>query len=225
MKQGAKTPASISVQALQRMPYYLEILRGMERDGLSVVAAPALAEALELNEVQVRKDLAAVSPSGGKPKSGFGVAELIFHMEKLLGYHNADDAVLVGAGSLGRALLAYRGFDQRGLTIVAAFDADERVAGTSVNGKPVFPMDRLTELCRRLNIHIGIITVPEGEAQTVCDRLVESGILAIWNFAPVHLRAPKEILIRHENMAGSLALLSKHLRERMNQQTAKPEKP
>ncbi len=77
-------------------------------------------------------------------------------------------------------------------------------------------MSRLGEICRRLGVHVGIITVPAGQAQAVCDQLVAVGILAIWNFAPTHLSAPGDILIKNENMAASLALLSKHLREKLN---------
>ncbi len=214
---GEKEPAVvISRQALERMPYYLQYLKKLKNAGISVVAAPAIAEALNLNEVQVRKDFAAVSTTKGKPKAGFEVSPLINNMESFLGYHNVTDAVLVGAGSLGRALLSYQGFDECGMHIVAAFDADERLAGSEINHKPVMPMSRLGEICRRLGVHVGIITVPAGQAQAVCDQLVAVGILAIWNFAPTHLSAPGDILIKNENMAASLALLSKHLREKLN---------
>ncbi len=203
-----------SRQALQRMTYYLQYLKKLQAQGVTVVAAPAVAEALGLNDVQVRKDFAAVSTNKGKPKTGFVLAELIANMEEASGYNNAKEAVLVGAGSLGRALLSYKGFQSYGLKIVAAFDSDERIAGTEIGGTPVFAADRLPELSKRLGARIGIIAVPEAEAQSVCDVLIECGVLAIWNFAPVHLSAPGNILVKNENMAASLAVLSRHLEER-----------
>ena len=133
-----------------------------------------------------------------------------------MGYHDVDSAVLVGAGSLGNALLSYKGFGSYGLDIVAAFDSDDDIIGKEICGKKVLPVDKLSEMCRRLNIHIGIIAVPESQAQTVCDQLVAGGVLAIWNFAPVHLSVPKNILVQNENMAASLAILSKHLKENLS---------
>jgi redox-sensing transcriptional repressor len=211
------TKAALSTQALQRMPYYLQYLEKLRDSGVTVVAAPAVAGVLNLNEVQVRKDFASASPTHGKPKSGFNVSELIYNMERMLGYHNVNEAVLVGVGSLGRALLSYQGFDSCGMRIVAAFDNNENVVGSEINQKTVLPVSRLREICTQQNLHIGIITVPAEHAQEVCDDLVASGILAIWNFAPIHLTAPGEILIKNENMAVSLALLSKHLKERIGE--------
>lgn len=208
-------PVVLSRQALQRMPFYLQYLKKLKSEGTGLIAAPAIAEAMGLNEVQVRKDFAAVSSTGGRPKTGFAVAELIADMETFLGYRNVNEAVLVGAGSLGRALLSYRGFDDYGMKITLAFDVDERVVGRELFGKQVLPATMISDLCRRMKIRIGIITVPAGAAQAACDSLVAGGILAIWNFAPVHLSAPEDILIQNENMAASLALLSKHLNERI----------
>ena len=126
---------------------------------------------------------------------------------------NNDDAVLIGVGSLGKALLSYNGFEHYGMNIVAAFDISKNIIGNEVGGKKVLHVEKTSEICRRLNIHIGIITVPEETAQIVCDQLVAGGVSAIWNFAPVHLSAPENILIQNENMAASLALLSKHLQQ------------
>jgi redox-sensing transcriptional repressor len=118
---------------------------------------------------------------------------------------------------LGRALLSYGGFKSYGINIAAAFDVDGGIVGSEIGpGKiRVFETSLISSLCRRLNIHIGIIAVPPDQAQLVCDRMVAGGILAIWNFVPVRLAAPNDILVQNEDMAASLALLSKHLRERM----------
>ena len=184
-------------------------------EGSSVnISATALAAGLHMGEVQVRKDLALVS-SGGRPKIGYNRAALIADIEQFLGYGNTNDAVLIGAGKLGRALLGYSGFAEYGLNIVAAFDENDAIIGTSKSGKPIMHLSRLGEICRREQIKIGIITVPAEQAQGVCDLLISNGILAIWNFAPKHLNVPDHILVQNENMAASLALLCKHLNEQM----------
>lgn len=216
MNEEKVMPIKISTQALERMPYYLQYLRQLQKEGTMVIASPAIAADLSLSEIQVRKDLAAVSTQKGKPKAGFMIQDLIYNMEDILGYHNVKDAVLVGAGSLGRALLSYKGFDSSGMHIVAAFDIDETIIGAELYGKKVLSVNKLSGMCRRLNVHIGIIAVPQDMAQTVCDQLVAGGIQAIWNFAPIHLTAPDEILIQNENMSASLAILSKHLQEKIN---------
>ncbi len=216
MPDGYLARNPISLNALKRMPYYLQYLKKLSAEGVTIISAPTIAESLSLNEVQVRKDFAAVSPSRGKPKTGFAVRELIDAMEDFMGYRNVRDAVLVGTGSLGTALLSYAGFEQYGIRIIAGFDRAIGPAGGELSGKPVFSSDQLSEMCRRLGVRIGIITVPADSAQVVCDQLVAGGVKAIWNFAPVHLFASKEILIQNENMAASLVVLSKHLEERMS---------
>jgi len=212
-----KRTVNLSKQAMHRMPFYQQCLKKLHDEGVSTVSAPVVAEMLKLNEVQVRKDFAAVSTSGGRAKIGFDVAELLDSIEHTLGYRNMDDAVLVGAGSLGHALASFRGFEEYGLRIVAAFDVDEKIIGTTVGNATVYPLDQLTMFCEENDINIGIITVPVEHAQSACDLLVEGGVLGIWNFAPAYLRVPDDILLQNENMAASLAMLSKHLREKLSQ--------
>ncbi len=163
-----------------------------------------------MGEVQVRKDLAMVS-DGGRPKIGYQRLGLISDIEQFLGYDNTNNAVLIGAGKLGRALMGYTGFSEYGLNIVAAFDAMMTEPVTDDSGKPILPMSELKHLCEERKILIGIITVPTEYAQSVCDELISYGIKAIWSFAPVHLDVPAGILVQYENMATSLAVLSKHL--------------
>ena len=201
----------LSRQALKRLPVYMAYLKGLVPCGTEYVSSATVAEALDMTDVQVRKDLAAVCKSTGIPKKGFVVRDLIDGISDFLGYSSGNDAILVGAGNLGMALMSYRGFDNYGINIVAAFDSRPEV----IDNEKVFDVSRLKEICKELNVKIGIITVPDKEAQRVCDLLVESGILAIWNFAPTHIKAPEDILVQNENMASSLAVLSNHLREKI----------
>ena len=189
---------------------YMSYLKSIEA-GTEYISSSAVARALDLNDVQVRKDLAAVCKSSGIPKRGFLLSDLIESISDFLGYESRTDAILVGAGNLGMALMSYKGFERYGIKIVAAFDVREEV----VDNIKVFDISKISEMCKDLNIKIGIITVPEAEAQKVCDVMVESGIMGIWNFSPTHLKAPDDILVQNENMASSLAILSNHLRDKI----------
>lgn len=199
----------ISKAVLKRLPGYLAYLKSIPHDGPTHISATALANALGMGEVQVRKDLAMVS-DGGRPKLGYLRENLIDDIEQFLGYDNTTDAVLIGAGKLGQALLGYSGFADYGLNILAAFDVSPE-QGVNVAGKPIFHINELEGFCRTHKVLMGIITVPGPYAQQVCDQLIECGIKAIWNFAPTHLEVPANILVQYENMATSLAVLSMHL--------------
>lgn len=198
---------------LHRLPVYLSYLKSIPADAPEHISATALANALGMGQVQVRKDLAMVS-DGGRPKVGYERAALAEDIARFLGYDNTNDAVLIGAGKLGCALLGYTGFAEYGLNIAAAFDVAVSAERTEC-GKPVYPMQMLGQFCRREKILMGIITVPAAVAQQVCDDLIACGVKAIWNFAPTHLDVPQGILVQNENMATSLAVLSKHLSAQM----------
>ena len=206
----------ISQSVLKRLPGYLVYLKNMPQDGPDHISATALAAALGMGEVQVRKDLAIVS-DGGRPKIGYLREGLIEDIEKFLGYNNTTDAVLIGAGKMGQALMGYSGFDEYGLNIVAGFDRNPPQDQTS-EGKPLYPIGDLPGFCQENKILMGIITVPAAHAQAVCDQLIAGGVKAIWNFAPTHLEVPEGILVQNENMATSLAVLSVHLRAQIKEQ-------
>lgn len=200
----------IPKSVLRRLPVYLSYLRAMPDGSPDHISATALASALNMGQVQVRKDLAMVS-DGGKPKVGYDRIALMEDISRFLGYDNTNDAVLIGAGKLGQALLCYGGFAEYGLNILAAFDDNPVLVGISPSGKPIYPMQHLPAFCDTQKVLIGIITVPKAYAQQVCNQLIDCGVKAIWNFAPVHLDVPAGILVQNENMATSLAVLSKHL--------------
>lgn len=211
------TGAPISKKTLSRLPLYLGYLKEQKRFGQKTISATMIADGLGLNQVQVRKDLAQIS-CGGKPRIGYMIDELETDIERFLGYNNVNSAVIVGAGNLGKALMSYVGFKQYGLDIAAAFDTDGALMNSEFNGIPIFPVEKLPDIAKRLKIHIGIITVPAPNAQKVCDMLVDAGVLAVWNFAPTVLKVPEGILVQNENMASSLALLCNHLSQRLTMQ-------
>ena len=205
----------ISKSVLKRLPGYVAYLRSIPNSGSPYISATALANALGMGEVQVRKDLAMVS-DGGRPKIGYLRESLIEDIEQFLGYDNTTDAVLIGAGKLGQALLGYSGFEAYGLNILAAFDVNP-VNDATEDGKPIYHIDQLESFCRANKVLMGIITVPAAHAQQVCDKLIACGIKAIWNFAHTHLEVPENILVQNENMATSLAVLSMHLQAQIKE--------
>lgn len=200
---------SISKATLGRLPRYLEYLQSLP-EAHSTISATMIARALSLGDVQVRKDLAAVS-GAGKPKIGYQTDKLILDIESHLGYERLTNAVLVGAGKLGRALLDYDGFEDFGVKIVAGFDCNEKALSLEKGTKEILPIGDIKSFCHEHGVKLGIITVGQGSAQDVCDKLVESGIEAIWNFAPVALKVPNGVLLKQENLALSLAHLNNQI--------------
>jgi len=207
-----ETVSSASKATILRMPVYLRYLRALKSGGVKYVSSAAVARDLNASAISVRKDFAVASSVSGKPKIGFDVALLIEDIEKFLGYDQATNAVVIGAGSLGRAFMGYEGFKNYGMNIICAFDVNERVLGETVSGKEIFPLDMLEEKVSLTGAKIAILTVPKGCAQEVCGRAVKAGIKAVWNFAPVRLDVPDYIEVRNEDLAASLALLSSKLR-------------
>ncbi len=200
----------ISKQTLLRIPTYLALLNQQKKIGVKNISATTIAAMLNLNHVQVRKDLACTSESG-KPKVGYETEVLIADIEKFLGYNDIKDTIIVGVGGLGGALLNYTGFKRFGLNILCGFDIKENLIGTLSNGKEVFHINELYDKVAGSNIQIGIIATNEESAQVVCDSLVQAGIKGIWNFSNVNLNVPADVIVQNENMAAGLALLSNRM--------------
>lgn len=200
---------SIPEASLRRLPLYHRFLKTLDPTRRSV-SCPEIAAHLALDATQVRKDLEAAGISG-KPKVGYRVDELVTAIEAFLGWNNVREAFLAGAGSLGTALLGYERFARCGLNIVAAFDTSENKIGLRIRNKLVLPLEKLPDLAQRMHVRIGIITVPEDAAQRVADLMVEGGMRAIWNFAPIRLHLPDDIIVHNEDLYCSLASLSQKL--------------
>ncbi|MDD3886587.1 MAG: redox-sensing transcriptional repressor Rex [Victivallaceae bacterium] len=192
---------------IRRLPTYLYRLNEMRKEGTSIVATPELARYMDIGEIVVRKDL-SITGVTGQPGVGYKIDELIAAIREFLGWNVETKAVLVGAGSLGSALIGYDGFEEYGLSIIAAFDRDPAKAGTVMRGRPVIDMVELEGFVRNHKISMGILCVPAAVAQDICDIMVKSGIRSIWNFANVALKVPADVIVQREVIAGGLALLS-----------------
>jgi redox-sensing transcriptional repressor len=201
---------SIPLPTIRRMPSYLRVTKEFLEEGKTWISTTDFSQILELKPIQVRKDL-AFTGLAGKPRLGFEVALLIEAITKLLGWNRSTEAILVGAGALGSAILGFRGFTDHGLNIVAAFDTNPALVGSEIHGKKVHSMDKLESLVQRMGITMGIITVPENSGQATADCMVAAGIKGIWNFSPVKLRVPSEIIVQREDLSSGLAILSVRL--------------
>lgn len=219
MKVNYRFSKDISANTLSRLPEYLNYLELLKKRQEEYVSSKTIADALYLNEVQVRKDLASVSIKSGIPKKGFDIQTLTESIKICLGYDNSHPAIIIGAGRLGRAFLSFDGFDLFGINIVAAFDNDHSVCGRRINGKPILHMEYFADFCIDHNIYMAIITVPPDVAQACCNIAIQNGILALLNFAPTHIIVPENILLYNENLATSLSLLSNQLQAKLNGDT------
>jgi len=204
------TPKVISEPTLRRLPHYHRYLKSLAEQGRDVVSCPNIGAALGLDPTQVRKDLEATG-AVGRPRVGYSIPRLLEAIETVLGWNNVSQAFLAGAGHLGAALLGYRRFAESGLEIVAAFDTDPAKIGRPLHGREVLPLEKLPQLARRMHVMVGILAVPAEAAQAVADLMVEGGIRAIWNFAPVRLRVPETVIVQHEDLHASLAALTQKL--------------
>ncbi|MBQ8885935.1 MAG: redox-sensing transcriptional repressor Rex [Clostridia bacterium] len=207
-----KQLGEISKATIERMPLYLRFLQEESLRGAKYVSSSLIAQNIPVSAVLVRKDLSVVSSVPGKPKIGFELTRLIRDIERFLGYDNLCDAVIVGAGSLGKAFLGYEGFKNNGLNILAAFDPEPKLAGVKIAGKRIYPLEELEAYIARKKVNIGIITAPKEVAQETLDRLVAAGIKAVWNFAPAALKAPAGVIIKNEDLSSSLAFLAGRLK-------------
>ncbi len=199
---------------LRRLPLYHRFLQELYSAGTPHVSCSVVARALDLDPTQVRKDIGSTGIVG-KPKVGYPTLVLIRWIEDFMGWNNAKEAILVGAGGMGSALMGYEKFRKFGLHIVAAFDIDPDKIGQPVHGKVVQHVDALQGIAQSMHIRLGVIATPAAAAQQVADLMAASGIRAIWNFAPIHLRVPDSVILQNEDLYDSLASLSFKLERRL----------
>ncbi len=189
------------------MPTYLHRLMELQAEGAQNVSTTDLAIYMNMEPIVVRKDL-EITGITGQPGVGYKTDELIGGIRKFLGWDNVIEACLIGAGSLGSALLGYEGFEEYGLQITTVFDADPAKIGKRVHNREIHDMAEMTELMKKRKMNLGLICVPTVSAQDAADRLVACGVKAIWNFANVSLKVPDDVVVQREVIAGGFALLS-----------------
>jgi redox-sensing transcriptional repressor len=203
----------IPEQTLRRIPLYHQILAEMQARGEAYVSSRHLAQFFRIDDTQVRKDVSLIGYKG-KPKSGYSILGLKKAIEEFLGINYENTAILIGAGRLGSALSQYPGLAQYGLRLVAIFDNDPARTGNVLGAFTILPMESLQRVVRSFDVGIAIVCVPKDAAQVVAGRIVSLGIKAIWNFSPTQLTVPSDVIVRNENIALGLAILSHYLKRR-----------
>lgn len=201
---------SASLPTIRRLPAYLQVVRQAEAEGVVVISGTTIAQELELEPIQVRKDL-AVTGIIGKPRVGYVVKDLITALEHFLRWDVTHTAVVIGAGHLGTALLGHTEFRKNGLNVVAAFDADVTKVGKRFHGIEVFSIDDLSSYLTTHGVTLAILTIPAHVAQEICSKVIEAGVKAIWNFTSIKLKVPEGqtgVLIQKEDLSSGYAVLS-----------------
>lgn len=206
---------SASIPTLKRLPRYLQVLKALNQEENMYISATKIADELKVDSIQVRKDLQSTGIIG-KPKLGFELKELIQSIESFLNWDNLTDAFLIGVGSLGQALLGYENFKKSGLNIIAGFDIDEKLVGKTIRGINIYNINKVEDLIKRMKINVAVIALPANNVNMIVEKIVEAGITAIWNFAPVHINTNEDVIIENVNLTQSLAVLTHKINERKN---------
>lgn len=205
-KRDAKIKSAPEL-TLRRLLVYLNYLKNI---GADCVSSSQIAETFGFTAIQVRKDIACTG-FNGRPKYGYNRARLISHLEEFLGFNNRMEAVLVGAGNVGRALASYGGFEKYSLEIVAICDKNKDLHGREIKGKKIYPTEQIIDLIKKRSIRLAIIAVPSEESQNVADTLIAAGVQGIWSFSSTRLVCPAGVIVQNEDLGASLSVLSQKL--------------
>ena len=207
MEPTPSRPEPIPSPAVRRLSLYLRQLEAFKRKDRRTISSKQLGESLGLTDAQVRKDFAYFGQFG-HPGIGYRVDDLIAQVKRILGTDKTWNVLLIGAGNLGRALLAYKGFDQKGFRLVAVFDMDASKVGRKQAAFVIQPMSELEATVKRENIKLAMLAVPADAAQDVADQLVAAGVRGLLNFAPVSLTVPQDVALNAVDLAVQLEQLS-----------------
>src|SRR5215218_5798737 len=206
-RPDAHRPDAVPNPAVRRLSLYLRQLESFQRKERRTISSKQLGESLGLTDAQVRKDLAYFGQFG-HPGVGYRVEDLIAQVKRILGTDRIWSVLLVGAGNLGRALMAYKGFDAKGFRLTNVFDASPQMVGKRVPPFTVQPMSELEATILKQQIRLAMIAVPADVAQDVVDELVGAGIRGILNFAPTSVNVPPHIALNAVDLSVQLEQLS-----------------
>lgn len=195
---------------IRRLTQYYYALRNCRERGLEIVSSQLLGEMLNVTAAQIRKDLSFFG-GFGKQGIGYNVESLLEHIQRILGLKQSWPVALVGLGNLGRALLHYQGFEQEGFRIVALFDADPRKIGTAVGRLSIHDDKDISQVLPDMGVRIAILALPPDKAQDVADMLVQAGVRALLNYAPITLKVPEGVWVRQMDPLVALQSMTYYL--------------
>ncbi len=201
---------------LRRLPWYLAFVEILYAQGTDHVSSTHISRALNVDASQIAKDLSFLSIKG-KTRIGYDVGELRDILADFLGFRVSHKALVIGAGSLGRALMCDTGLSSYGLDIVAALDVNPSLVGTFVDGRPIYHIDDIESVAADTEASIAILTVPSDAAQEAADIAISAGIRAIWNFTPYRVKTAEGIVMANTSIYAHLAMIYNRL-ENLNRQ-------
>ncbi len=199
--------------AIGRLPWYLACVSRLRAQGVEYVSSTAISQELNVDASQIAKDLSYLNIKG-KTRIGYEVAQLERGLLDFLGFHRDHKAVMMGVGSLGAALIADSGLSRYGLNIVAGFDVDPALVGTEIDGTPIYDLAELPARREALGAEIAVIAVPVESAAEVAELCVNSGIKALWNFTPFHIRTSPDITIQNTSIYAHLAVMYNRMKSK-----------
>lgn len=210
MSDNEQNVIKVPEPSLRRLPWYLSNAKLLKNKGEHFVSSTQISKEINIDASQIAKDLSYVNISG-RTRVGYDIDDLIAVLEDFLGFTNMHKAFLFGVGSLGGALLRDSGLNHFGLEIVAGFDVNPELVGTFINGIPIFHSDDFQVKMLEYNVNIGVLTVPIEIAQNITDKMVEGGVKAVWNFTPLRIRVPENIVVQNTSLYAHLAVMFNRL--------------
>ena len=191
---------------IRRLPWYLSYVRMLDHLHVEYVSSTQISKELNVQSSQIAKDLSFLNIRG-KTRIGYEVRSLLVELENFLGFNRQHDAVVIGTGSLGTALMQDHGLEHYGLNIVAGFDVRNEVIGKNLGGLPVFDINERASWQREHHVSIAILTVPVERAQETADLAIASGVTALWNFTPYRIKVPEDVVIANTSIYAHLAII------------------
>ena len=199
----------LSSKQIERYTIYLKYLIVLKKSHIDMITSSEIAKEVKCSEETVRKDLQLVSKHGA-PGLKRLISDLIYDIEGFLGYHEKKNVIIVGCGKLGTALLSYGGFDEYGINVVAGFDINENLIGTKINDVPIYHINQFKEIISKYDVKTAVLSTRKHCAQELAEKLIDSGIKAIYNFVPLHIiNNDDKVLIENFDIASSIAFLSR----------------
>ena len=196
----------VKLPTIRRLPLYLYLLEKHFDQGRTTISSNHLAKEMNVEPIVVRKDL-TITDIVGKPRIGYDIEALIKAIRSFIYWDSSQEGILIGSGNLGSAILQYSGFEQMGFSIPVAFDMNDELAGKQIGQTTVYSMEEMPHLIERMGWKLAVLCVPAPAAQSLANQLIELGINAIWNFAPVRLQVPEHVVVQQENLIAGLTVL------------------
>ena len=212
MTKSNENRAILPEPTIRRLPWYLSYVRMLKNLHVEYVSSTQISKELNVQSSQIAKDLSFLNVKG-KTRIGYEVASLVAALEDFLGFNRHHDAVVIGTGSLGTALMQDHGLEHDGLNIVAGFDVRPEVIGQRLCGLPVYDIKDLSRWQLEHHISIAILTVPVDHAQETADLAIASGMTAIWNFTPYRIKAPQDVVIANTSIYAHLAIIYNRMQQ------------